>query len=209
MIKLKHLLREEDREKDILSKLEQNRVEYNKLLAQMYGPGGTEDRMAASNIKHVFAGSGEMNRPTTSPEFEKAKADNYEVMKKMADIGRENNAFYEELKDMGKEDFVKKWREEGMRNTEKYIKDLVNKSVQKLRDDSEAKEQSMKDKQKKYVDALKKELEKRNQKYTMDFRSWLQAGQKGPAPQPPSVEDVVKEFGTWDQWTEITKYFGE
>lgn len=216
MIKLKHLLREEDREKEILTKLEQNQKEMGELLEKEWGVGGTQER-----ISNAFAGINigmqpNVNNPMTEDDFKKmiaiAKSEESKIRDRRVEISEEDAKLYQELIDMGKEDLVEKIQTEEKEKTEKIVDEFIQKmeiahkqkiekaaeEMKKMKSDSDAKIESLKQKQKNYIENLKKEMEKRTKQYGIDYDKWLSSGaaEKGmPPPIPPSVKDVEKELG--------------
>lgn len=187
MIKLKHLLNEAD-QKAIGKQLSNLYAQYRKLLAQMYGPNGTETRKAAALVKHMSAQAGTFGaKKATSPEFDKAESENRQVMKQISDVGRKMNDLYKQLEDLGKEDLVKRMRQFQSKETEKYVKSLANQAETKAVQDAQANNQSLKSDQKKAIDSLEKEMEKKREQYRMDYRKWLQGTQDTPPPLPPQL----------------------
>lgn len=177
MIKLRQLINEIS-EQEATSKLTNLYKEYRKLLVQMYGPDGTETKIAVAHLNHLDA---QANSSTplklTSPQFDKAKQENQALMKKMGELGTEMHKIYQELESVGKEELVKKMRDYQRSETEKYILGLTDQSIVKLAADK-------KDER----DKLEKHIEKRHGDYQDAYKKWLSGPQNTPPPLPPSID---------------------
>ena len=187
MIKLKSLINE-DAAQDILNKLAVLYKEYQKLLAQMYGPDGTETRKAAALVKHLGnQGTFDTSRKATSPEMDKIAAENDKLRKQMGDIGSQMQDLYQQLEDVGKEDLVKKMRDYQRAQTEKYILDLADQAEKKSVEDAKANNEKLKSDQQKAIDALEKQMKQKNDQYRIDLRKWYEGPQNTPPPLPPTI----------------------
>ena len=176
MIKLKHLLKEAS-EQEILNNLKSLYKDYHKLLELMYGPDGTETKKAVELVKHLGT-QGTLDKPATltSPEFDKARKENENLMKQMGELGGKMHKLYQQLIDMGKEDIVKKMREFQRKETEKYVLDLTDQSILKQQSDA-----------KNMRDELENVIEKRHLDYQNLYKKWLSGNQDTPPPMPPVI----------------------
>ena len=186
MIKLKCLLKENvDKLKQDIASLYK---EYHKLLAQMYGSDGTETRMAVELVRHLGTQS-TLQKPATltSPEFDKARQENKDLMKKMGELGSKMRALYQQLEDAGESTLVKQMRDYQAKETEKFVLKVADEAEQKVIDDSKNNITKLRVDQQKAVDDLEKEMKSNSEKYQADYRKWLQGPQDTPPPHPPTL----------------------
>lgn len=192
MIKLKKILNEATKE-NIKSDLAKLYKTYQDLLKQMYGPDGTETRKAAEYISHVSKNIPRPNEmpkgaiPLVSPEWKKIDDENKQLMGKMGELGNQINSLYNQLTSMGEGELVKQMRDNQSKEIENYVKDLADRAENKAIEDSNINIDTLKDQQKKAIDSLEIEMQKKQDQYRLDYRTWLQGDTQTPPPLPPMI----------------------
>jgi hypothetical protein len=145
----------------------------------------------------VFGFSDSLNPPKTSPEVDDLIKQAEKILDDHIEVTKKIDTLTEELKNIGKEDIVKKFYSEIFEMENSIYSAGVDKIPEAAREASAKAKQAMIDKQKRYIDKLKSEMNIRTKKYGEDYEKWLSGPQTTPPPIPQSVYDVEKELGPW------------